>query len=315
MPILCTGSVAVDHIMVHQGRFKEAILPENLHVLNVAFHVPELARSFGGTAANIAFNLKQLGEEPIVLATVGGDDFDPYAAWLRQNDIETTHIVGLPGESSPGAYIITDLDDNQITAFHPGAMDRAHEAPISRVTSPFSVGLVSPNGKQAMVDHAAALKARSGVVTVVDPGQAIPLFDGPELWALLEGADLYVVNDYEWTSTLDRTGRSAEDVCAAVGAVVVTLGHQGSRVFIDGDWADIAPVVAEKIVDPTGCGDAYRAGLLHGLGRGLPLAEAARIGSLMGALLVERSGTQSLDLGHDALQARVAAVLRGASAG
>lgn len=309
MSILCTGSVAVDHIMVHQGRFREAILPENLHVLNVAFHVPELARSFGGTAANIAFNLKKLGEDPIVLATVGGDDFGVYAAWLDRCGIGREHIVGLPGESSAGAYIITDLEDNQITAFHPGAMDRAHEAPVSRVSKPFSVGLVSPNGKQAMIDHAAALKARPGCMTVIDPGQGIPLFEGPELLALLDGADLYIVNDYEWTSTLDRTGQSAAEIEARVGAVVVTLGEKGSRILEKGTVAEVAPVAPAKVVDPTGCGDAFRAGLLHGLGRGLPIARAARIGSLMGALLVERAGTQSLDLDTASLQARIDAVL------
>ena len=311
MTIVCTGSVAVDHIMVHQGRFVDSILPDNLHVLNVAFHVPELRRSFGGTAANIAFNLQMLGEEPIVLATVGADDFDAYATWLDRHRIRRDHIVPLEGEATPGAYIITDLDDNQITAFHPGAMDRAHEAPLGRVRDAIEIGIVSPNGKQAMIDHAAALKARDGVMTVIDPGQGIPLFEGPELLTLLEGADLYIVNDYEWTSTQERTGLSADALTERVGCAVVTLGEQGSTILEGGRVTRIPSLPAREVVDPTGCGDAYRAGLLHGVRRGLPIEACARIGSLMGSLLVERAGTQSLDLPTDELQERIGELLGG----
>ena len=309
MTILCTGSVAVDHIMVHRGRFKDSILPDNLHVLNVAFHVPELRRSFGGTAANIAFNLRLLGEEPIVLATVGGDDFDAYAAWLDRHGVRRDHIVALEGEASAGAYIITDLDDNQITAFHPGAMDRAHEAPVSRVEDAIEIGIVSPNGKQAMIEHAAALKARDGVMTVIDPGQGIPLFEGPELLTLLDGADLYVVNDYEWTSTQQRTGLSEDDLTERVGRVIVTRGEQGSLIREGRTVVEVPALPAKEVVDPTGCGDAYRAGLLHGIRRALPIEQAARIASLMGSLLVERAGTQSLDLPAAELQERIGDVL------
>ncbi len=309
MTILCTGSVAVDHIMVHRGRFKDSILPDNLHVLNVAFHVPELRRSFGGTAANIGFNLRLLGEAPLVLATVGSDDFDAYASWLDRHGVRRDHIVALEGEATAGAYIITDLDDNQITGFHPGAMDRAHEAPVSRVTEEIEIGIVSPNGKQAMIDHAEALKARAGVMTVIDPGQGIPLFEGHELLALLDGADLYVVNDYEWTSTQERTGLSEEVLTERVGRVVVTLGEKGSRIREGNDVTEIPPVPAREIVDPTGCGDAYRAGLLHGIRRGLAISQAARIGSLMGSLMVEHAGTQSLELTPAALQGRIDEVL------
>ena len=311
MTILCTGSVAVDHIMVHRGRFKDSILPDNLHVLNVAFHVPELRRSFGGTAANIGFNLKLLGEEPIVLATVGGDDFDAYAAWLDRHGVRRDHIVPLDDEATAGAYIITDLDDNQITGFHPGAMDRAHEAAVSRVTDTLEIAIVSPNGKQAMIDHAAALKARAGVMTVVDPGQAIPLFEGPELLALLSGADLYIVNDYEWTSTQERTGLSEEALIEKVGRVVVTRGSDGSTIRDAEGVVEIPSIPAASVVDPTGCGDAYRAGLLHGIRRELPIADAARVGSLMGSLMVENRGTQSIALSPAALQDRIADLLGG----
>ena len=309
MTILCTGSVAIDHIMVYRGRFKDVILADNLHVLNVAFHVPELRRSFGGTAANIGFTLRKLGENPIVLGTVGGDDFEAYAAWLDQHDLRRDAIKGLAGEASPGAYIITDLDDNQITGFHPGAMDRAHEAPVSEVADDFEIGIVSPNGKQAMIEHAAALKAREGVMCVIDPGQGIPLFDGPELTALLEGADLYMVNDYEWTTTLQRTGLREDEVIERVGRVVITRGEHGSTIREGARTTEVEPVPAAEVVDPTGCGDAYRAGLLHGLRRGLPIEEAARVGSLMGSLLVERAGTQSLDLAREELERRIEGVL------
>jgi adenosine kinase len=295
MSILCTGSVAVDHIMVYRGRFKDVILPDKVHVLNVAFHVPELRRSFGGCAANIAYNLRLLGEDPIVLATVGADDFAAYAAWLDQHRIRRDHIVPLAGEATAGCYITTDLDDNQITGFHPGAMDRAHEAPVARVAERITLGLVSPNGKRAMREHARALKAR-GVPTVVDPGQGLPLFSGDELVELLDGASVYVANDYEWSLTLSSTGLSEDAIAARVGAVIVTRGEAGSTLREGSRTRAIPPVPARSLVDPTGCGDAYRAGLAHGMRRGLPLEKCARMGSLMGSLLVERHGTQSLSL-------------------
>ena len=306
MAILCTGSVAVDHIMVYHGRFRDVILPDRIHMLNVAFHVPQLRRSFGGCAANIAFHLRLLGDDPIVLATVGGDDFDAYAAWLDRHGIRRDHIVPLPGEATAGAYITTDLEDNQIIGFHPGAMDRAHEAGLERVKEPVEVGIVSPNGKRAMIELARALKLR-GTPTVVDPGQGLPLFERDELVELIEGADVYVVNDYEWSLTLSRSALSEEDVLRRVGAVVVTRGEKGSTLRRGRDSADVPAVPAARVVDPTGCGDAYRAGFLHGLSRGLPLETCARMGSLMGSLKVSEQGTQSLSLGPAELRARFAA--------
>lgn len=306
MAVLCTGSVAVDHIMVYQGRFRDVILPDRIHMLNVAFHVPQLRRSFGGCAANIAFHLRLLGDDPIVLATVGGDDFDAYAAWLDRHGIRRDHIVPLPGEATAGAYITTDLEDNQIIGFHPGAMDRAHEAGLERVREPVEVGIVSPNGKRAMIELARALKTR-GTPTVIDPGQGLPLFERDELVELIEGADVYVVNDYEWSLTLSRGALSEEDVLRRVGAVVVTRGEKGSTLRRGRDAADIPPVTAARVVDPTGCGDAYRAGFLHGLSRGRPLETCARMGSLMGALKVAEQGTQALSIGAAELRARFAA--------
>jgi adenosine kinase len=304
--VLCTGSVAVDHIMVYRGRFRDVILPDRIHMLNVAFHVPELRRSFGGCAANIAWHLRLLGEDPIVLATVGGEDFDAYASWLDRHGIRRDHIVPLAGEATAGAYITTDLEDNQIIGFHPGAMDRAHEAGLERVADAIDVGIVSPNGKRAMQELARGLKAR-GTPTVVDPGQGLPLFERDELVELMDGAAVYVVNDYEWSLTLSRSALAEEDVLRRVGAVVVTRGEKGSTLRRGRDAVEIPPVPAARVVDPTGCGDAYRGAFLHGFRRGLPLETCARMGSLMGSLKVAEAGTQSLRLDAAAFRARYAA--------
>ncbi|MDJ0789323.1 MAG: carbohydrate kinase family protein [Myxococcota bacterium] len=302
MSVLCTGSIAVDHIMVFHGRFKELILPDKIHALNVAFHVPQLRRTYGGCAANIAFNLKLLGEDPLLLGTVGRD-FSEYAGWLDRHGIRRDWIVELDGEATAGAYITTDLEDNQIIGFHPGAMDRAHEAPVSKVKEPVSIGIVSPNGKEAMVQHAADLKAR-GVATVVDPGQGLPLLDGPELLQMIEGADTYIVNDYEWSLTEKTTGLDLAEVASRVGTLIVTRGEKGSELHHDGSSETIPTVPASEVVDPTGCGDAYRAGYLFGRTRGLAADVSCRIGSLMGSLMVEKPGTQSLAVDIDTVRER-----------
>ena len=306
MAVLCTGSVAVDHIMVYRGRFRDVILPDRIHMLNVAFHVPELRRSFGGCAANIAYHLRLLGGDPIVLATVGGEDFDAYAGWLDRHGIRRDHIVPLPGEATAGAYITTDLEDNQIIGFHPGAMDRAHEAGLERITDPIELAIVSPNGKRAMVELARGLKQR-GIATVVDPGQGLPLFERDELVELIEGAAVFVVNDYEWSLTLSKSALSEPELLRRVDAALVTRGEKGSTLYQGGEALEIPPVPAARVVDPTGCGDAYRAALLHGLHRGLPLETCARMGSLLGSLKVAEAGTQSLALGPDEFRRRYAA--------
>lgn len=296
MAVLCTGSVAIDHIMVYRGRFKDVILPDRLHVLNVSFYLPELKRSFGGTAANIAFNLKLLGEEPLVLGTVGESDFSDYAAWLARHGIRCDHIRALAGEATAGAYIMTDLDDNEIAGFHAGAMNRAHEAQLASVTEPYEFAFVSPNGKQAMQEHARALKAAKKRA-LIDPGQGLPLFERDELIELIDHAALLFTNDYEWSLVLEKTGLTEADIVARVGAAIVTLGERGSRILERGARAhEVAPMRARSVVDPTGCGDAYRAAFAVGLARGRSLATCARMGSVMGALLVERHGTQSLTL-------------------
>jgi adenosine kinase len=292
MAVLVSGSVAVDHIMVFRGRFKDVILPDKIHVLNVAFHVPELRRTWGGCAANIAYHLRLLGEEPLVLAAVGAD-FEDYAAWLDRHGIRRDWIRVLPDARTAGCYITTDLDDNQITGFHPGAMDRAHEASLDEVKAPYEIGIVSPNGKRAMQEVARGLKQR-GVPVVIDPGQGLPLFERDELVEMIEGASSYVVNDYEWSLTLERTGLDEDAVAARVGSLLVTLGEKGALLRRDGERVAIPAVPAAQVVDPTGAGDAFRAGFLFGRRRGLDLEVCARIGSLLGSLAVEHQGTQAL---------------------
>jgi adenosine kinase len=214
--------------MVFPDRFKNHILPDKIHTLNVAFMVPELKRQWGGTGANIAFNLRRLGIDPILLGTVG-HDFGAYAAWMDQHGIAREHLRVLDDCFTAQCFITTDLDNNQITSFHSGAMDRAHEAPIDGVDGEIRVGIVAPNGKQAMIEHATVLKER-GIVCVVDPGQGLPMFDGPELVSLLEGASVYVVNDYEWALTLEKTGLDEDAIAERVGAIIITRGEKGSRV-------------------------------------------------------------------------------------
>ena len=311
MPVLVTGSVAIDHIMVFPDRFKNHILPEKIHTLNVAFMVPELKRQWGGTGANIAYNLRRLGIDPILLATAGSD-FADYAAWMKSQGVRLGAVRILEDCFTANCFITTDLDNNQITSFHAGAMDRAHEARLDEVDEEIRVGIVSPNGKQAMLDNAAALKQR-GITCVVDPGQGLPMFDGAELVALLDGASVYVVNDYEWALTLEKTGLDEESIAERVGALVVTHGGEGSRlrkgglenaVRLEGESARIPTVEPDAVVDPTGCGDAYRSGLLYALLHDLPLERGARLGSLMGSLKVASGGPQSITLSESEIRER-----------
>jgi adenosine kinase len=302
--ILVTGSIAIDHIMVFRDRFRNHILPDKVHLLNVAFHVPEMRKSFGGCGANIAYNLRQLGDDPILLATAG-QDFAEYAAWLDRHGVRRDRVRVLDDAFTAQAFITTDLDDNQITAFHPGAMDRAHEATLDDVPEPIEIAIVSPNGKRAMQEYACSLKAR-GVELVVDPGQGLGQFDRDELRDLIGGAAIYVVNDYEWSLSLERSEWSEAELAERVGAIVVTLGEAGSRLWHDGRWRDVPAVRADVVVDPTGCGDAYRAGLLHGRARGLSIERACQVGSLLGACKVAVPGPQGLVLDRQAFRARFA---------
>jgi adenosine kinase len=302
MSILVTGSLAIDRIMVFPDRFKNHILPDKLHILSVSFHVPEMREFFGGCAGNIAYGLKLLGADPLIFAAAGRD-FVAYAAWLDQHGIRRDAIRIFDDAHTAQCFITTDLDDNQIVAFHPGAMERAGTLRIEDVKETITHAIVGPDDNAAMRQHAAALKKR-GVPTVIDPGQQLINFDGPGLLAFLEGAHVYIVNDYEWAVTLDRTGVAEDELAKRANAIIVTRGAEGSTIFEGGKRIDVPAAAAEKVVDPTGCGDAYRAGLLYGMERGLPLATAGRIGSLMGCLAVEQRGTQSVSIDAAGLRAR-----------
>jgi adenosine kinase len=311
MSVLVTGSVAIDHIMVFEDLFKNYILPDQIHRLNVAFLVPSLEKRWGGTGANIAFNLRLLGEDPALLATVG-NDLGAYAQWLDDHGVRRDYLRVLDDAFTAQCFITTDRDSNQLIVFHPGAMERAHEASLADVREEISVGIVSPNGKQAMIEYAAELKSRQ-IPCVIDPGQQLPTFEGDELLGLIEGASILVVNDYEWLLTQEKTGMDEDAIAERVGALVVTRGAEGSMVRrggvavpfeIESDRSEIASVKAQRVTDPTGCGDAYRSGLLYALTRGLSLETGCRLGSLMGALKVAEAGPQSIALDREAIAAR-----------
>jgi len=311
MSILVTGSVAIDHIMVFEDRFRNHILPDKVHMLNVAFFVPSMEKRYGGTGANIAFNLCLLGNDPVLLASVGSD-LGPYAAWMDKHGLRRDHLLTLHDAYTAQCFITTDLDNNQLTSFHPGAMDRAHEARIADVKEDVEVGIVAPNGKQAMQQYASELKTR-GAKTVVDPGQGLPMFEGDELLELLDGAAVYVVNDYEWSLTQEKTGLDEDAIAERVGALIVTRGAEGSIVRrggrdlgleLEADRTEVDSVKPEAVTDPTGCGDAYRSGLLHGLARGWSVEAGAKLGSLMGSLKVAHSGPQSIEADRDAISKR-----------
>ena len=289
MTALICGSMAYDTVMVFEGRFREHILPERIHVLNVSFLAPSMRRNFGGCAGNIAYNLKLLGGKGLIMATVG-HDFAPYEAWLTERDIALTHVRTVAGEFTAQAFITTDLDDNQITAFHPGAMNHAH---LNRVADAPGVklGVVSPDGRQGMLDHAQQFAA-AGIPYLFDPGQGLPMFDGEELRAFVTRAAWVAVNDYEASLLSERTGWSPEVIAARVKALIVTRGGAGSWIYADGQRHEIPVAKAAQLADPTGCGDAYRAGLLYGLQRGLDWPTTGRVASVAGAIKIEHFGTQ-----------------------
>jgi len=302
MTILVSGSVALDHIMVFPDRFKDHILPDKLHILNVAFNIESLETHFGGVAGNMAYHLRQLGEDPLILASVG-NDFGPYAEWLDRHDIRRDAIRVLDDVRTPQGFVTTDLDDNQIWAFYEGAMARAHEASVADVAEEPALAIVSADGKRAMLEHARGLKER-GVPTYIDPSHGLPMLDGPELLEMIDGSAAYVANDYEWSLTLDKVGQSEAELFARCDAVVITKGEQGSDIHTAGGVVEIPPVPAAKVVDPTACGDAFRAGLLFGRARGHDWEVAGRMGSLMGSLQVAVQGAQNLSIDFESFRAR-----------
>jgi len=299
MSILICRSIAYDNIMVFPGRFQEQILPDQIHILNVAFLVPELRREFGGCAGNIAYNLKLLGSDPLVMGTVG-DDSLLYFDRLERLGVKLDCVRQVPGTLTAQAFITTDLDDNQITAFHPGAMNHSHENRVTRDLGA-SLAIIAPDGKEGMQQHAKQL-ADLSVPFMFDPGQGLPMFSGKELLAFVERASYLAVNDYEGRMLEERTGRKLEELAPRLKALVLTRGAEGSVIYAEGKRFDIPCAKAEAVVDPTGCGDAYRAGLLYGIASGFDWPRAGRLASLMGAIKVASRGAQNHSATRDEIR-------------
>ncbi len=301
MSALICGSYAYDNIMVFKDQFKNHILPDQVHILNVCFLVPDMRREFGGCAGNIAYNLKLLGGEPVPMATVG-TDFAPYASWMDECGIDRRFVTVVDDSYTAQAFITTDMDDNQITAFHPGAMDFAHQNKISDADD-ISLGLLSPDGRQAMIEHAEQFAA-AGIPFIFDPGQGLPMFDGDDLKSFIDKADWACMNDYESQLTQERTGMSIEELAKQVKAFIVTRGGEGSWIYTDGKRLEIPAASAGELNDPTGCGDAYRGGLLYGMMNGMDWETTGRIAALMGAIKIEQHGTQNHSFTLDEFKAR-----------
>ncbi len=290
MSALVSGSLAYDMIMRFPGDFGDHILPEQIHSLSVAFMVTELRREYGGCAGNIAYTLTLLGDKALPVAAAGAD-FAPYAQWLKENGIARDHILELDDIFTAQAFINTDDRGNQITAFYPGAMSRAHEQELPRVADA-EIGIVAPDGREAMIAHAAAF-AEAGVPFIFDPGQGLPMFDAGELEDFMHQATWLAMNDYEAGAFREKTRLSLEDIAGEVEALIVTRGGEGSIIYTGGEEILIPAVKTEAALDPTGCGDAYRAGLLHGLAHGYDWSTTGRIASLAGSIKIASQGTQN----------------------
>lgn len=293
MAALICGSLAFDTIMTFDGRFAEQILPEQLHILNVSFLVPTLRRDFGGCAGNIAYSLKLLGGNPLPMAMLGADGGE-YLARLQQLGVDTRFVGRVEDTYTAQAMIMTDRDNNQITAFHPGAMAQAHENRVPTAAG-IQLAIVAPDGRDAMIEHAKQL-AEAGIPFVFDPGQGLPMFNGEELRRFIDQASWVAVNDYEGKMLSDRTGLSLEQIAAKVKGLVVTLAEHGCDVYEGGAVKRVPGVKATEVVDPTGCGDAFRAALLHGLSQAWTLERCAELGNRMGALKIARRGGQNYQL-------------------
>lgn len=290
MRILICGSIAYDNIMVFHGRFKEHILPEQIHILNVAFLVPELRREFGGCAGNIAYNLKLLGDNPLIMATVG-DDAGAYFERLASLGLARDCVRQVPGTLTAQAFITTDLDDNQITAFHPGAMNHSQ---LNRVTGEMGahLAIIAPDGREGMLQRAREL-SQQRIPFMFDPGQGLPMFSREELLAFVEQASYIAVNDYEGKLLEERIGKKLEALAPLVKAMVITRGASGSVIYAEGQRLDIPCVKATDVIDPTGCGDAYRAGFLYGIASGFDWRKTGQLAALMGAIKIASRGGQN----------------------
>jgi adenosine kinase len=292
MPALICGSLAYDTITTFPGRFSQQIMPDQLHILNVSFLVPDLRREFGGCAGNIAYNLWALGGEPVVMATLGNDGGD-YRQRLTQWDVDTSLVTTMASNYTAQAIIITDTDNNQITAFHPGAMQQAAEIPVPQDRPDLRIGIIAPDGREAMWSHAEQM-GRAGIPFIFDPGQQLPQFNGDELKAFIQRARWVAVNDYEGRMLCERTGHTLESLSRShLEGVVVTLGAEGCELWTQGERHHIPGQRATQVVDPTGCGDAFRAALLYGLERGWPLSRCAELGNRIGALKIACRGGQN----------------------
>ncbi|MCX7097767.1 MAG: carbohydrate kinase family protein [Methylococcales bacterium] len=301
MSALICGSMAYDTIMVFHDKFKNHILPEKVHILNVSFLVPVMRREFGGCAGNIAYNLNLLGEEPLIMAVVG-HDFAPYSQWLNQNSLSSEFIYIMDNHFTGQAYITTDEEANQITAFHPGAMSFSHlnSVPTNR---DIQIGIVSPDGKDGMTLHAEQF-AELDIPFIFDPGQGMPMFNGAELLKFIDQATWMTLNDYESELMQERTGLTLEQLAERVEALIITLGGKGSKIYTQGQCIEIPSAKPKAVLDPTGCGDAYRAGLLYGLMNDLDWETTGRIASLLGCIKIEHHGTQNHTLDMDEFKQR-----------
>jgi len=301
MKTLVTGSIAYDTIMVFPDRFRNHLLPDQLHILNVCFLTPQMRREYGGTAGNIAYNLRLLGEDPLVMATVG-EDIGPYLERLRGLRLGTEHLKRIPGQFTAQAFITTDLDDNQITAFHPGAMNYSHENHVTRALGA-TLAIIGPDGKEGMLQHAREC-AGEGIAFMFDPGQGLPMFSAQELGEFVKLAEYVAVNDYEGKLLEERTGRTLDELAREVKALIYTMGAKGSVIIAGGQRHEIPCVEAQAVVDPTGCGDAYRAGLLYGISHGWDWPSTGKLGALMGAIKIAQRGAQSHAPSRDEIEAR-----------
>ena len=287
---LICGSYAFDSIMVFHDQFKNHILPDKVHMLNVSFLVPTMRKEFGGCGGNIAYNLHLLGANSIPMATVG-EDFTPYMNWMEKHHMNTTHMKVVEGMYTGQAFITTDMDDNQITAFHPGAMSNSHENKVSDV-SVADIGIVSPDGRDGMIEHAQQF-SEAQIPFIFDPGQGMPMFSGPELITFVEQATYVAVNDYESQMLQDKTGLDLATIASMVEALIITKGGEGSEIHAAGDVIQIAPAKAQSTQDPTGCGDAYRAGLLYGIMHEMDWKTTGQLAGLLGAIKIAHLGTQN----------------------
>jgi len=301
MYTLICGSIAYDTIMVFRDRFKNHILPNQIHILNVSFLVPDMRREFGGCAGNIAYNLRSLGGLPLIMATVG-EDYQPYAYRLERLKLAQTHVRQIKDTFTAQAFITTDLDDNQITAFHPGAMNMSHLNHVQDAKD-VSLGIVAPDGRDGMLAHAREFR-QAGIPFVFDPGQGMPMFSGEEFMEFVRLADYVTVNDYEARMLQDKVGRSVEELSRGLKALVVTKGAEGSLIFVDGEPVSIPSVKPSALLDPTGCGDAYRAGLLYGISQGYDWPTTGRLASLLGAIKIASRGGQNHQVNRDEIGER-----------